>query len=354
MSTSTQGFEIDFLPVGDGKSGDAIAVRFGNLHGQRSEQKVIVIDGGFQESGENLVKHIKTYYQTDHVDLAFSTHPDGDHAAGLSVVLENLSVGTLAMHRPWEHAAAIKNLFKNGRITVKGLERRLDESLQHVSDLEAIATKRKIPIVEPFEGVNGFDGRILVLGPSMDYYQTLLSDFRCTPEAATPLTLASKFMKLTEKAKEQIRDFLHIDLLNDEEDTTSAENNTSTIILVQINGQKLLFTGDAGKTALLRAISYAESIGISLGGMRFLQVPHHGSKRNLNSRVLKKINASIAFVSACDNHDKHPSKKVTNALQKHGAKVYVTRNIRLRYYENAPARNWGNATAEPFHDYVDE
>lgn len=38
------GFEIDFLPVGEeGKSGDAIALRFGNLFGQRSEQMVVVI-----------------------------------------------------------------------------------------------------------------------------------------------------------------------------------------------------------------------------------------------------------------------------------------------------------------------
>ena len=36
------GFEIDFLPVGEGqKSGDAVAVRHGNLHGSRSEQFVI-------------------------------------------------------------------------------------------------------------------------------------------------------------------------------------------------------------------------------------------------------------------------------------------------------------------------
>jgi hypothetical protein len=53
------GYEIDFLPVGEGEdSGDAIALRFGSLFGPRSEQTVVVIDGGFKESAEGLVSHI--------------------------------------------------------------------------------------------------------------------------------------------------------------------------------------------------------------------------------------------------------------------------------------------------------
>ena len=42
------GYEIDFLPVGD-KSGDAIALRYGNLFGQRTEQTVVVVDGGSED-----------------------------------------------------------------------------------------------------------------------------------------------------------------------------------------------------------------------------------------------------------------------------------------------------------------
>ena len=58
-------YEVDFLPVGDERSGDAIALRFGNLQGSREEQVVIAIDGGFTESGEALVTHINTHYNTD-------------------------------------------------------------------------------------------------------------------------------------------------------------------------------------------------------------------------------------------------------------------------------------------------
>jgi glyoxylase-like metal-dependent hydrolase (beta-lactamase superfamily II) len=77
------GYEVDFLAVGDeGRSGDAIAVRFGNLN-DPSQQYVVVIDGGLTDTGTELVNHIKTFYNTSDVDLVISTHPDSDHAAGL-------------------------------------------------------------------------------------------------------------------------------------------------------------------------------------------------------------------------------------------------------------------------------
>lgn len=348
-------YEVDYIPVGDGeRSGDAIVLRFGNLYGPREQQFVVVIDGGFQESGEALVNHIKTYYGTSHVDLVVSTHPDSDHTSGLTVVLEKLSVGQLAMHRPWQHADDIKNLFKDGRITASGLEERLEKSLQHASDLEALAIKKGIPMVEPFQGVTGFNGAIHILGPSQAYYETLLAGFRSTPEPISPLGILEPLWKVKEEVVRQIQDFWHIDLLDDDEDTTSAENNTSTIMLLNIDGHRLLFTGDAGKMALLNAIAYAEVLGISLTSMRFLDVPHHGSKRNLNSKILKKMNATTAFISANGETEKHPSKKVTNALQKHGAKVFVNHKSTLRHHHDAPDRGWNAASPEPFHSYVEE
>ncbi len=49
-----QGYEIDFLPVGNGdRSGDAIAMRYGTPN----NYKVIVYDGGTKESGKALVDH---------------------------------------------------------------------------------------------------------------------------------------------------------------------------------------------------------------------------------------------------------------------------------------------------------
>lgn len=53
------GYEIDFLAVGEKKSGDAICIRWGNLHGSRDEQKVVVIDAGYASTGEQVIEHIE-------------------------------------------------------------------------------------------------------------------------------------------------------------------------------------------------------------------------------------------------------------------------------------------------------
>jgi beta-lactamase superfamily II metal-dependent hydrolase len=349
-------YEVDYIPVGDGeRGGNAIALRFGVLDGPEKRQHVVVIDGGTKESGELLVKHINNFYGTNEVDIVISTHSDQDHASGLCVVLENMKVGALLMHKPWEHGEEIKNFFKNGRITASGLEEKLEKSLQNASDLESLAKKKGVPIYEPFQG--GTWRNILhVLGPSKDYYEVLLPHFKDMPAPKASLGIFAPLIKVAEEAVNWIQDQMGIDLLQDDDDSTSASNNTSTIILFNLDGHKLLFTGDAGKTALLNAISYAESLPepISLSDLRLLDVPHHGSKRNISSKILNKIKATTAFISAPKDSDKHPAKKVTNALQKYGASVYVTRGIPLLHHNEGNMRGWGNATAEQFYSVVEE
>ncbi len=348
-------FEIDYIPVGDGeRSGDAIALRFGNLSGSRAEQTVVIIDAGFEDSGEQLVKHINDFYGTNRVDLVISTHPDMDHASGLKIVLDKMEVGNLLMHKPWEHASDIKNMFKNGKITASGLEDKLEKSLQSASDLEALATEKKIRIYEPFQGLTALDGIMHVLGPTEQFYQALLPHFRGTPEPAKELSFMEQVKKMAEEAVKWIKDSVLVDLLNDDDDTTSPENNSSAIVLFNIDGHKLLFSGDAGKTALHLATDYAESIGVTLTDLRFFDIPHHGSKRNISSKLLKRIKTATAFISAAKESKKHPAKKVTNALQKHGAVVYVTKGITLCHPYNSPGRGWGSAPTEPFYEYVEE
>ncbi len=65
MNGNAIGYEVDFLPVGNGeKCGDAIAIRFGDLLADPPQQTVVVIDAGFKDSGTALVQHIRSYYKT--------------------------------------------------------------------------------------------------------------------------------------------------------------------------------------------------------------------------------------------------------------------------------------------------
>src|SRR4051794_3375997 len=105
------GFEIDFLPVEAGeKSGDAIAFRIWN----DQATYIFAIAGGYPDSGDALVEHIKRYYKTDIIHVAILTHPDNDHASGMLRVVERMDVKNVWMHRPWTHGN-LARLFQNNR-----------------------------------------------------------------------------------------------------------------------------------------------------------------------------------------------------------------------------------------------
>ena len=371
------GYEVDFLPVGNGeKSGDAIAVRFGDLQSQdRSKQFVMVIDGGTRESGQRLVQHIREYYDTTHVDLVVNTHPDGDHASGLSVVLEELTVDQLWMHLPWEHSDDIHHLFHDGRITSGSLSERMRAALQNAKDLAAIAKRKDIPIVEPFAGVGGtlLGGTVRVLGPDLAYYQSLLPDFRSTPEKRQAASFAEMMMKAAFNSAggvatmaQRVLESFGIETLEDpDDDATSAENNSSAILCIQFGDKQLLFTGDAGVPALERADQWAMLNGITLANSCFHQVPHHGSRRNIGPAILDRILGltrssdvpnKTAFVSASKDAPKHPSKKVTNAYRRRGARVITTEGVAIWHHSgDVPTRSdYSAASVVPFYSTVEE
>lgn len=345
------GFDVDYLAVGTGeKSGDAIAMRFWNDQGV---QTVFIIDGGTQSSGKALVEHVKTHYGTKEVGAVISTHPDGDHASGLSVVLEELEVKNLIMHQPWDHADAIKHLFENSSLTTLGVQRKIKAELQYAHDLKKIAERKSIPIYEPFAGTTGWNGLMHVLGPSKEYYQELVANFDCTPEVTTPLVPG-----LLPIAKSTPVEWVNEDWLNrtleDGTDRFSPENSSSAIVLFTWGTDTFLFTGDADEAALEHAVIYATSQGIDLSNLHLFHVPHHGSKHNVGPTILSKIKAKKAQVSAGPEAPKHPSLAVVNELIRNGSTVYTTRGNGIRHFSaGAPARTgWGPAAALAFSTLV--
>jgi len=364
------GYEIDFLPVGDGqKSGDAIAVRFGDLQGDRSDQFVMVIDGGTKDAGARLCEHVRGHYGTNYVDLVVSTHPDADHAGGLTVVLEQLEVGRLWMHRPWQHAADIRDLFRSGRITTGSLRLSLQRALQNAYDLEALALEKGITIEEPFADAALPFGNlgVHVLSPTEQRYESLLPYFRDTPSARHAPGIFQRMAGAVTEAVRWLAETMDIETLEDPDvGDTSAENETSVVLLLQLDGHQLVFTADAGVLALADALGRASAAGLSLSASRFIQVPHHGSRHNVGPTVLDLLVGpknggspvtKSAYVSAAKDgaEMKHPSRKVVNAFKRRGAEVYATQGKTILYsHESVPRPGWGPITPLPFYDAVEE
>jgi len=360
------GFEIDFLAVGEGaRSGDAIALRWGNLFGSREQQYVMVVDGGNKDSGDALVHHIQADYDTSVVDLVLNTHPDADHASGLSILMEELTVKKLWMHQPWNRLEHIHDLVLDGRITHDSLQGRIEEALEAAHTLEGIAEEKGIPIWEPFMSdpmVRG-SATIRVLGPSEAYYTELLPQFDDMPalhEAAVASysERSSRFSK-SATLNNSMRLWPHETLEDPNDEEVRAENNSSVILLLQIDGQQMLLMSDAGVPALRRAYQRAVALGIDLKRCIFYQIPHHGSRRNLGPSILDAIvgprlpfgsaSKATAYVScAPEAAPKHPSVKVTNAFRRRGVQVVATQGNSLCYSQNGQPRNgWVPAIALP-------
>lgn len=362
------GYEVDILGVGqESKSGDAITIRWGNLFGSRQEQRVVIIDGGFRESGQDVVNHVKRYYGTESIDAVISTHPDQDHVNGLDIVLDQLFVGQLWIHKPWEHNHGLASRFVDGRVTDSSLGKRLRESLEAASDLVTKATKCGIPVVEPFSGKTLYnENQLCVLGPTQAYYESLIPEFDGMPEAKA--TLRSLLLDGFTTMSGAIRKFFStwgVDALDDE-DTTSAKNNSSVIAQLVVDGRRLVFTGDAGVTALAHAADQL-AFASHYADLRFIQIPHHGSRRNVGPTVLNRLigepvaqgqTRSVTAIAstAKKGEPKHPRKAVLNAFTHRGVKAQATRGRTICLAHNAPNRaGWSPVPEEPYYwEYDDE
>jgi beta-lactamase superfamily II metal-dependent hydrolase len=361
------GYEVDILAVGDkSNSGDAITVRYGDLHGPRSQQTVVVIDGGYKENGQKLVDHIKGHYGTNKVDLVISTHPDQDHINGLEAVIDQLEVSNLWIHQPWNHNQGLANRFHDGRITSNSIGEHLKNNLQSAHRLVEQALAKGITVSEPFTE-HCFDN-VTAIGPSLTYYEELIPQFDGMPEVKKAEGTRSFLEGLYEAAKAVAKKVVVSwgDDKIDDMDRTSAKNNSSVITQIIIDERRLIFTGDAGITALDMA---ADQIDLCLSGaeLKFFQIPHHGSRRNVGPSVLNRIigapvahghsrDISAIASTAINGDPKHPHKSVLNALTHRGVTVSATRGNGICHRFEAPNREgWCSINTEPYHfEYDDE
>jgi beta-lactamase superfamily II metal-dependent hydrolase len=365
-------WEIEFHPVGDAsKAGDAITVRYGT----GGNYSVIVIDGGTDDSGNAIVEHIKTNYGPRTViSDAILSHPDSDHASGLRPIIDAFPVQRLWLHGLWHHAAAMLPLFADTRWTAPGLAEAIRKEYPIIDVLIKTAQQRGIQLGEPFQGTR--IGPFVVLSPRMDRYQHLVPQFRKTPAANIELLktrdiwlepkkgLAGMFTRMLEAAVTLTSESWSHETLRDG-GVTAAENESSAVLLGTFDQTRVLLTADAGTYALNWACDVAYAAGIDLRGCHLVQVPHHGSRRNVGPTVLNRLlgpalpheqESKIAVASVPKDDAKHPRRVVLNAFKRRGAPVVRTCGKRYRYHSGTmPARsNEVAAEREPFHTSVED
>lgn len=296
---------IDMIDVG---KGDAYLIDLYDLQGQRFS---FAVDGGTTGKADLVSAYVDQYYGGK-LNLVVSTHPDTDHIGGLVGLLESKKVNELVLNDPREIISedelmrrARANLNPDDVETFKSAFTRMDE-------LKAAATAQGTDLVQNLYGSNSpvlqWGGwSMYVLGPSQNLFRDLWLN------------------------EDMVRDWFHSDavdaqvamatsssILDDPSIDTKPVNQSSIILLIAGHGRKYLFTGDAGKRALREA---AQLVDIS--NLTWLDVPHHGSRRNMDTALINHLKPATSFISS-DGSDKHPRKELIRALQRAGSRVYST------------------------------
>lgn len=346
-------FEIEFFPVGNGQqSGDAIVVRYWDGEFWR----ILLVDGGFAETGKMICDHILKFYGTDYIDYVVSTHPDNDHICGLKVVMDRMGVGELWVHMPWLHASAILPLFRSRRWQLLNLEAELHDSYNQVGELVALARNQGAEVKLPFQGAR--IGAFEVLSPTLDMYNGLLPQFRATPAPDIDMLMALGHWisgvgrRVSARIRRVVKEDWRTETLR-EGGTTAAENESCVVLYGDLGEGGILLTADAGLRALTTAADYSQRRGFMLGEALWLfQVPHHGSRNNLSPSILNRViglplpmgmlRRPICVVSAGKDDTTHPRQVVVNSLRRRGLRPETTRGQVIRFEHGLGQRpGWG-------------
>lgn len=346
-------FEIDFLDIDSNNSGDAIPIRY-QIDGAT---RIHIVDGGFQDTGDSIIEHINKYYGNPaYINSVVLSHPDGDHAGGLRKVLEKYEIGELWMLRPWLYADELIDRFSRFS-SIENLKARLKEIYPNVAALEEIAIEKNIIIYEPFQGAK--IGDFTVMAPTKKRYLDLIVASDKTPESAKAAqeSLSQMTGALIENVVKKVISWVRAawgeEIFSTEE--TSSENEMSVVQYAELLGVKILLTADAGRGALSEAADYTPNIGLNLPGIDRIQVPHHGSRRNVSTEILDRwlgprLNSQsehgnkmfTAIVSAAKKDKDHPRKSVIRGFIHRGANVITTKGQSISTGQNAPRRDgWG-------------
>lgn len=305
-------YEIRFFQVGSAsKGGDAILIRFLDEY---QRPTVIVIDGGYKETGEKIIEYLKTL-NISIIDLVINTHPDVDHISGLIRLFEEptLTIKKLLMNRPWRDSNITADYFADNRITDKSVNKRMTEAFKYAYQLEqaAIVKIGEPNILHPVVGKNYF-GCLTILAPSKDLYRTKLLESDKTPTTVDDDSNTKSFAKTMKKLVHYIKGFM---LWRDEE--TTPINETSIVSLLSMPDRDYLLTADAGKNGLKEALDYKDSrLGLAHRSIDVLQLPHHGSRKNVTPALIQRISAKDYIISCppngLDSH--HPSRRLVNMV----------------------------------------
>ncbi|MBK7381716.1 MAG: MBL fold metallo-hydrolase [Flavobacteriales bacterium] len=274
----------------------------------------VLVDGGNKGDAESVITFLKGLGIT-YLDHIVCSHPHDDHAGGLEGIIKTIAFGRFWMHVPSRHIDMSQlrlALILESAQAKKNIVRILNESLQTTANLEAVVNKLGKTVEEPF--ADQVIGPLVVCGPTQAFYEQRLAEFKDLDKLrAFEMLMEHRQQQVSNEDRGLVAESSALGVGG-----TEPENNSSTILGLKFGDDTVLLTSDAG----VEALDAAKSV-YALANLRWMQIPHHGSRRNISEELIAHFNPKTAYVSAIGSV-KHPRKAVVNAFKRQGAKVFST------------------------------
>ena len=338
------GIEVDVLNIGDADC--IIVTQWSSGFPHR-----VMIDGGCASDAEKVLNFL---VQRNYTVLwaVVCSHLHNDHASGLIKVVEHrrITICHGYMHDIRKHVQP--EILRRAMSSDTGV----DQVVKATEKLANAFATRGITPLEPFVGQRiAYCPDMVVLTPSERFYRDVICEF--TKRDVIPMPSLYSGMLAAGIAPYSTTHPLAGMLSSasvKEKPKTQPYNNTSVVLGVRHGNAKLLFTADAGCSALAHVSS-------DWNHLDYCGVPHHASEGNFSQTEIERFCPEFAFISA-KGDDCHPSRAVVSALVKVGSKVASTHKSGDLWYHigNVPPRAdygpleylTGTGSPEPIYNWI--
>ncbi|MGR3087025.1 hypothetical protein ABMY21_20835 [Vibrio vulnificus] len=347
--------KVEVFNVGQG---DSILIQ--GVQGTRFNDIPLLVDLGPQKAKVANMLKLNCY----HVLL---THSHGDHIGGFPKLYRDKSIESLTLPYYLPEIMAISNFIKGkvprqfGTLDWRKIKKIKDVNLvSHGDKLDS-----NIIILNPPKSPHHFFPKLLGDdAPSLDVALSILKEYGFELPVdeiinyQTPLNLTSA--DVDEEYEVLARTFVHrffigLSIRLNGNPIESAKyyatshlkmtaNQASIVFKVfDENDEHWLFTGDADESVFLRIVDdewgfpplFFKRAFYRYGHVlsaKYLKVPHHGSRDNLNSFILECINPEVAIISHGNRKfgrakDRHPNSEVIDLLDVNKVRTYYTNPV---------------------------
>lgn len=336
------------------EDGDAIFIGLE----KNGKKALIVIDGGYPQFYEDRVKkrlvELLPLYDNK-IRLMVCTHYDNDHLVGARKILNDYHD---SIQEIWIHK--IEDTLEEEILKMeKGLQS-LNESIAQkdlTSFIAGLDSSKSDFVIESYRELLGFMKEIRdfgmeekcvqavrgtklegfnefeVIGPTPVYYNSMLNELKGEKYLADieynilKENFNSDFV-LINGAKDLMErmDPCSFFEKSSRSNGVTATNMVSIVTLLNANGKKFLFTGDAG----IESFESNDLLDNKVENLDWMQLPHHGSKNNTSKTMINHFKPDIVFVSG-NGGPNRPSQNIVRCLNQKNTNLQTT---------NSPNNTW--------------